>query len=381
MQKSNRRIHLAALLAASASAQTITSTIPVCPTASSTTITLPTTVTFCPGPHCNGGGSGPMVTPAPTNGVGMQGVHLGEYTSIGPDGKTTVLGIWETVFDSLCETGLVPATWTITEDCGCTEAPAPTVMPQGFETTVVPCSVCGPHSTVTLTQPCPTGPYASVTPSVGQAPAAAAQAPAGQAPAAASAGAGSGSGAGASSGPSGASAGAGSGAGAGAQAGSGQASAGAGSGAGATAQGPGGASAGAGSGSGAGVQAAPGQASAAAGSGAGATGQGPSGASAGSGSGSGAGAQAGPNGASVGAGAGAGAGANANGGTVSPASAAGGPAGPGGMRVAPVNGTGLATNGTKPATNAPIQSYVSSATHASIAGFTIFAGVIAAVLL
>ena len=311
-----RSLQLAALLAASASAQTITSTIPVCPTASSTTITLPTTVTFCPGPHCNGGG-GPMITPAP-NGVGQQGIHLGEYTSIGPDGKTTVLGIWETVFDSLCETGLVPATWTITEDCGCTEAPAPTVMPVGFETTVVPCTVCGPHSTVTLTQPCPTGPYATQTPSVGKAPApaGAAAAPAGQAPVAASAGAGAG--AGASSGPGGASASAG--AGANAQAGSASASAGA---------------------------------------------------------GAGAGAQAGPNGAS----AGAGAGANANAGTVSPASAAGAPASPGGIKAAPVNGTVSATNSTRPVTNAPIQSYVSSATHASVAGFTIFAGVIASLLL
>lgn len=51
------------------------------------------------------------------------------------------------------------------------------------------------------------------------------------------------------------------------------------------------------------------------------------------------------------------------------------------MKVAPVNSTVAATNGTKPATNAPIQSYVSSATQASIAGFTIFAGVIAALLL
>ena len=358
MQKrSTRSLQLAALLAASASGQTITSTIPVCPTASSTTITLPTTVTFCPGPHCNGGA--PMPT-SPPNGVGMQGHYLGDYTSVGADGKTTVLGIHETVYDSLCSTGLVPATYTITEECGCTEAPSPTVMPAGFVTTVVPCHVCGEHSPmVTLTQPAPNGPYASQTSTVNQSPAPAgaapgAAAPAGQAPAAASAGAGSGAGASASSGPGGASAGADSGSGAGASAGT------------VSPVSANGASAGAGSGSDAGADASTVSPASA------------QGASAGADSGSDAMAQADSNGASAGAGSGAGASANA--GTVSPASAAGSPTGAGAMMVAPVNGT-MGTNGTKPAMNAPIQSFVSSATHASIASFTIFAGVIAALLL
>ncbi|KAK5101514.1 hypothetical protein LTR70_000758 [Exophiala xenobiotica] len=351
MQKrSTRSLQLAALLAASASAQTITSTIPICPTASSTTITMPTTVTFCPGPHCNGGASGPMITGAPHHGVGMQGHFLGDYTSVGADGKTTVLGIHETVYDSLCSTGLVPATWTITEECGCTEAPAPTHMPAGFETTVVPCTVCGPHSSmVTLTQPCSTGPYATQTPTVNQSPAAAAAAPVGQAPAAASAGAGAGASAGAVSGPSGASAGAGSGAGADAVAGTVSPAA---AGAAPAGQAPAAASAGAG-----------------AGAGAGATAQGPSGASAGADSGSDAAAQVGADGASASAGAGAGASAKA--GMVSPA----------GMMPVPANGTMPATNSTRSATSPMVSSYVSSATHASIAGFTIFAGVIAALLL
>jgi len=363
MQKrSTRSLQLAALLAASASAQTITSTIPVCPTASSTTITLPTTVTFCPGPNCNGGAAGPMITGAPNNGVGMQGHFLGDYTSVGADGKTTVLGIHETVYDSLCSTGLVPATWTITEECGCTGAPAATVMPVGFETTVVPCSVCGPQTMVTLTQPCATGPYASQTPTVNQAPAAAAAAPAGQAVPAAPAAAV-------------ASAGAGAGASAGAVSNPGSASAGAGSGAGANAVSPAAASAAPAAPAGQ----APAAASAGAGAGAGATAQGSNGAAAGAGSGSDAAAQVGANGAAASADAGAGASANA--GTVSPAGAAGAAAAPAaGMAVAPTNGTMAATNGTPPVSS-PVAVYDSSATHASIAGFTIFAGIIAALLL
>lgn len=318
MKRSTRSLQIAALLAATAQAQTVTSTIPVCPTALSTTITLPTTVTFCPGPHCNGGGPlGPQVTPPP-NGVGQPGTHLGEYTGVGADGKTTVLGIYETVYDSLCESGLVPATWTITQPCPgtCGQAPHPTVIPDGFETKVVPCGVCGPHtSTVTLTQPCPTGPYASQTPSVGQAmpaaPAAAALTPVG-AQASASAGAS-----------------------AMAQAGSGMASAMA--------------------GSGASAQSGPGSAQA--------------------GAGAGASAQAGSNGASANAGAGAGASA----GTVSPANAVAQP----GNHMAPVNGTAPVSNVTKPSMSMPgsVQQYASSASQTTFAGFTIFAGIVAAILL
>lgn len=208
MQKSSTRgASLAALFVTVVSAQTVTSYFPVCPTASSTTITLPTTVTFCPGPYCNGGSSGPMITAGPTNGVGMPGVNVGQYTSVGADGKTTVLGIWETVYDSMCDSGLVPATYTITAPCPCEETAHPTVLPTGFETTVVPCSVCaatGGPSTVTITQPCSTGPYATQTPTVEQSSAgavgASAMSPSGAqasavAAAAASAGANSGSGA------------------------------------------------------------------------------------------------------------------------------------------------------------------------------------------
>lgn len=357
-----RSLPFAALLSASAYAQssTITSTIPVCPTAASVTITLPTTVTFCPGPHCNGGGSGPQITPPPTNGVGMPGVNVGQYTSVGSDGKTTVLGIWETVYDSMCESGLVPATYTITQECPCEATPHPTALPSGFETTVVPCSVCA-HPTVTLTQPCPTGPYASQTPSVGQPPALpvpAAPAPAQGAPAPAQ-------GAPAPVGPA-AGANAGAGADAGASAGSGSASpaasAGAGSGSGAAAQaGPGGASASAGSGAGASAQAGPGAASAGAGSGAGSNaGTGPEGASANAGSGSGASAQAGPG-------------------------AAAGTPPKNDVAVAPIAANGTLPN--MPASNlthpgaAPIQSYVSSARQVTFAGLTLFVGVITSFLL
>lgn len=305
-------MQLAALFAAAASAQTVTSTIPVCPTALSTTITLPTTVTFCPGPHCNGGGSGPQITAAP-NGVGRPGVNVGQYTSVGPDGKTTVLGIWETVYDSLCESGLVPATYTITQPCPCEATPHATALPTGFETTVVPCNVCGPHSTVTLTQPVATGPYAAQTPSVGQA------APVAPAVAAAAS-----------------------------------------AGANAVAASPGGAAA-PGAAAVPGSAVAPGSAAANAGSGTNAQ-AGPNGASANAGAG--ANAQAGPNGAS----ASAGAGANA----VAPVQ---------GVKVAPVNGTAPSTNGTKPITNAPIQSFVSSANQISTAAFSIFMVIAASFLL
>ncbi|KAK5090337.1 hypothetical protein LTR05_000509 [Lithohypha guttulata] len=257
-----------------------------------------------------------------THGPGMPGVHLGQYTSVGPDGKTTVLGIYETVYDSLCETGLVPATWTVTHECPCTAAPAPTVIPAGFETTVVPCT----------------------TPTVGQSGAAPMGAapmgavPMGAAPASAAA----------------------------AQAGPGSASASAGSGAGAMAQsGPNGASAQAGAGAGAAASAAP----------AGANTVSPAVASAGSGAG--AGASAGPAGVSASAGAGAGAGA----GVVSPAGAAP----QAGNKISPVKGT-MPMNGTvKPVAASPVaspvQSFMSSATRATFTGFTILAAVLAAVLL
>lgn len=360
MQKRTMRsLPLAALLAASAHAQssTITSTIPVCPTAASITITLPTTVTFCPGPHCNGGGSGPQITPAPVNGVGMPGVNVGQYTSVGPDGKTTVLGIWETVYNSMCETGLVPATYTITAECPCEVTPHPTVMPTGFETTVVPCSICA-HPTVTLTQPCPTGPYASQTPSTGKAPAMPMPvAPAAGSPAATMPGSGAS-----------ASAGSGAAASAGSAPGSpGAASAGAGSGAAASA-GPAGASAGSGSGASAGIVS-PAGASAGAGSGSGASAQaGPGGASASAGSGSGASAQSGPGGAS----ANAGSGASAQAGSDMPAT--------NGMGM---NGTvtNMSAGNTTTMGKGPIQPYMSSAGQASFAGFTLFAAFVASLLL
>lgn len=311
--RSFRNVQLAAMLAAAASAQTITSTIPVCPATASTTITIPTTVTFCPGPHCNGGGSGPQITAGP-NGVGRPGINVGQYTSVGPDGKTTVLGIWETVYDSLCESGLVPATYTITQPCPCEATPHPTALPTGFERTVVPCNVCGPHSTVTLTQPVATGPYAAQTPTTGQANAAAN------------------------------------------------------AGANAIAAGPGGAAASAGAS--ANAQAGPNVTSANA-------------ASAGS-------AQAGPNGASANAAAAANAQTGPN---AVPANAQVGPNGaaagsPAGANLVaglqgtkPMNGTAPASNGTRPITNAPIQSFVSSASHISTAVLSILMGITASFLL
>ncbi|KAK5112963.1 hypothetical protein LTR62_003785 [Meristemomyces frigidus] len=70
-------------------------------------------------------------------------------------GHTTV---YTTVYQSLCPTGLVPQTYTITESC--TEAtptwtPGPSHVPQDFTVTTKPCTVCGDSTTaVTITEPC-----------------------------------------------------------------------------------------------------------------------------------------------------------------------------------------------------------------------------------
>ncbi|EMF10133.1 uncharacterized protein SEPMUDRAFT_119854 [Sphaerulina musiva SO2202] len=76
-----------------------------------------------------------------------------------PPGHTTV---YTTEYLSLCSTGLVPVTHTITESC--TEAtptwtPGPSHLPPGFTVTVKDCTVCsGAHPTkpvsVTITEPC-----------------------------------------------------------------------------------------------------------------------------------------------------------------------------------------------------------------------------------
>nr|OQO27590.1 hypothetical protein B0A51_05220 [Rachicladosporium sp. CCFEE 5018] len=66
--------------------------------------------------------------------------------------------VYTTVYSSLCSTGLVPATYTITESCTAATpswATHSTAIPPGFTTTVKTCTVC--ESTpipVTITEPC-----------------------------------------------------------------------------------------------------------------------------------------------------------------------------------------------------------------------------------
>jgi hypothetical protein len=103
-----------------------------CPSASMETLITVTegvTVTYCP--ECEH-----MTTPA-------------------QPGHTTV---YTTTYMSLCPTGLVPQTYTITESCTeptPTWTPGPSHVPQGFTVTKKVCTVCGETpTTVTITEPC-----------------------------------------------------------------------------------------------------------------------------------------------------------------------------------------------------------------------------------
>lgn len=135
----------------------------VCPTAVTTTVTLPETVTYCPGPNCHGG-PGPAfggITALP----GL-GTEIVDFTTVGTDGLTTVYQEFETVFPQVCPTGgLQDVTFTITEECPCMATRGSNYTPSGFETTIYVCDACenGPI-TVTLTIPCATGPYATQMP-------------------------------------------------------------------------------------------------------------------------------------------------------------------------------------------------------------------------
>lgn len=102
------------------------------------TVTNGITVTYCP--ECEAAG-----TPKPSATV---------------SGHTTV---YTTTYLSLCETGTVPVTYTITESCAeptPTWTPGPSHIPQGYTVTVKDCTVC--HSDlskpstipVTITEPC-----------------------------------------------------------------------------------------------------------------------------------------------------------------------------------------------------------------------------------
>lgn len=110
-----------------------------CPTANIETMITVTngyTVTYCP--ECE------HETPAPTT---------------KKPGHTTV---YTTTYLSLCPTGTVPVTYTVTESCDEEEptwTPGPSHVPQGFTVTVKDCTVCdgGSEKTpvpVTITEPC-----------------------------------------------------------------------------------------------------------------------------------------------------------------------------------------------------------------------------------
>ncbi|KJX94404.1 hypothetical protein TI39_contig4197g00009 [Zymoseptoria brevis] len=101
------------------------------------TVTNGVTVTYCP--DCTSGAA-PSATPTPG--------HVTTYT---------------TTYLSLCPTGTVPVTYTVTESCAeatPTWTPGPSHVPQGYTVTVKDCTVC--HSDlskpstipVTITEPC-----------------------------------------------------------------------------------------------------------------------------------------------------------------------------------------------------------------------------------
>jgi len=139
-----------------------------CPSVAETTITLASTLTYCPGNNCGGG---PVITPAPGAGGtvpdGPLGTEIIDYTTTGTDGKTTHYQAFETVYSQACPTcpgGLAAQTFTVTEECPCMSARPSTYMPSGFDTTVYTCDACakaGSPMTLTITSPCATGPYAN----------------------------------------------------------------------------------------------------------------------------------------------------------------------------------------------------------------------------
>ena len=85
--------------------------------------------------------------------------HYGHNGHNGHEGQT----IYETVYSTVCpvcEGGLGPETYTITQDCPGTPGspcrPTGSKLPPGFTTSVVECEVCEEGSkTLTLTVPCP----------------------------------------------------------------------------------------------------------------------------------------------------------------------------------------------------------------------------------
>ncbi|KAI6794353.1 hypothetical protein KC332_g8622 [Hortaea werneckii] len=114
----------------------VTLTIDDCPTMSmETMITITNGVTLTVCPECEMMSSS---SPKPT----------------GPGYTTT----YTTTYMSLCPTGMVPATYTVTESCTddkATWTPGPTHIPDGFTVTEKECTVCGKETpTVTITEPC-----------------------------------------------------------------------------------------------------------------------------------------------------------------------------------------------------------------------------------
>lgn len=205
MKRDTQALPLAALIA-TASAQTntvvgndpalegtTTITYSVCPTAATLTTTLSQTLTLCPGPYCNGG------SPSVTLGPGQGGVYEGGYTTIGPNGESTV---YETFYPATCSTGMQDVTYMITEACPCEATRASDYVPSGFSTTVATvltktCDTCAEsETTITLTTPCETGPYATAgVTNTGAAPAATGAEAAGYTPGATSEAAATGAGA------------------------------------------------------------------------------------------------------------------------------------------------------------------------------------------
>ena len=93
-----------------------------------------------------------------TNGVTVTYCPKCEEMSSTPGSGPGYTTVYTTTYESLCPTGIVPATYTVTESCTeptPTWTPGPSHIPQGFTVTTKECTVCAKTpTTVTITEPC-----------------------------------------------------------------------------------------------------------------------------------------------------------------------------------------------------------------------------------
>ena len=149
-----------------------TITYPVCPTAVTVTSTSSAVATYCPesiGTITQGqSGQAPAIADS------WNGNQVIIQVIINSIGMTITQGCYPTAFPIPCPSkpGMCGATYTLTEECPCTERSYQAV-PSGFVATVEHCDQCGldgAASTVTKIVPRETGAYATHTPAIGPCP-------------------------------------------------------------------------------------------------------------------------------------------------------------------------------------------------------------------